>query len=122
LKTTFDDFLNEKNEIQHFGFLDTDLLTTCVINDTNGTLYLFNWGNYGKTRNFLLSISMCDEDKSEIEDWLCDRLRDENMDDINPNITSIEIIDKNNITDTDFLSKYPENEIGNEVVKIDFLF
>lgn len=109
---------NSKKEIKHFGFLDSDLLSTIIINGDKATLYLFNWGNYGKVRNYLSSIS--DDDFGDIENWLCDRFRDENMI-VEPIVNGLESIDKSQVTDSDILSEYPDNEIGDMVIKLNII-
>src|SRR5687768_7906864 len=102
---------SDKKEIKFFGFLNTDLLSTVILNNNSAILYLFNWGNYGKIRNFLHSID--ESDFQKIEDWLTDRFRDEDIQ-ANPNIQSISMINKLSIKDTDILSSYEDGEIGND--------
>ncbi len=109
-------FNEVKKEIKHFGFLQTDLLSTIIIYENDrAKLYLFNWGNYGKMRNYLESLS--DSDFNDIENWLSDRFRDEDMD-VYPDVISIKSINKSEIMDTDILSSYPDGEIGDLVIKI----
>jgi len=115
---------NENNnlihrEINNCGFMDGDLLSTLLINGNKGKLYVFNWGNYGKVRNYLNSVILFfdDDDVTSISDWLCDLLRDY---DISADVSVIDrkMINKKDILDTDFLSKYPDNEIGEDVLLI----
>lgn len=108
---------SERKEIKNFGFLQSDLLTTAIINGNNAKLYLFNWGTYPKVRHYLDSISMNDAPK--IEDWLCDRFNDENMN-IDATIISINKMSKFDINDSDILNKYPEGEIANDCIEIKF--
>lgn len=110
---------NENNlidrEISNCGFMDGDLLSTLLIKGNEGKLYVFNWGNYGKVRNYLNSLD--DEDMLNVGDWLCDLLRDY---DISADVSVIDrkMIKKGDIIDTNFLSKYPEDEIGDDVLLI----
>ena len=83
-------------------------------------LYVFNWGNYGKVRNYLNSVVLFfdDDDVTAISDWLCDMLTDY---EISADVSVIDrkMIKKGNIIDTNFLSKYPEDEIGEDVFKLE---
>lgn len=109
---------DNKKEYKNFGFLDSDILSTFIIDGKSAKLYLFNYGNYGKIRNYLNSISK--DDFEQIEDWLSDRFREEeivtNIDDYW--IESIKTINKKDITDTDILSEYKDGEIGDDVIII----
>lgn len=90
-----------------------------VIDGNKAKLYVFNWGNYGKVRNYLNSVVLFfdDDDVTAISDWLCDLLRDY---DISADVSVIDrkMINKKDILDTDILSKYPEDEIGDDVLLI----
>lgn len=105
-------------EIKNCGFLDSDYLSTMLINRNNGILYVFNYGNYGRTWKFIMSISM-ESDSIDIEDWICNRLRDENMD-VDSTVKSISIIKKSDVRNTKILSEYKDEEIGNDVLMIKF--
>lgn len=105
-----------EQEIKNFGFLQSDLLSTIIIyGDNTAKLYLFNYGNYGRVRKYLTSIS--EDDFTDIGDWLSDRFRDENID-VYPDVLSIKTIDKTEIKDTDILTKYQDGEIGSDVIEI----
>jgi hypothetical protein len=114
-------------EISNAGFLDSDFLTTMFINNDHGILYIFNWGNYGKVRNYLSSLSINDKDeKIEIEDWITNRLRDEEMD-VNINVESIDMLSLQKemeesipLMGSKMLDKYSDDSIGDGFIKISF--
>ena len=105
-------------EIKNFGFLDHDILSSCRYGTTNGELWLFNHGTYGRTSRLLNSIGV--NDYPEIEDWLSNRFRDENME-IDPNIKSASIVLKGEFKGA-LLKDYPEEEINGACLRIKFSY
>ena len=99
--------------IKNIGFIGRDLLAHLDVQDTIFTLYVFNWGNYGKVRKFLTFVD--DIDYLDIEDFLCNKLRDYEIDAeanvLSHKLTYVSEIDQRFIT-------VPDNELGNEVLVI----
>lgn len=107
-------------EFKNYGFLNSDILSTFIINDNEcvATLWLFNYGSYSSTRRYLSSISM--RDKMDIEDWICNRMIDEKIE-FFPDMVSIEPSTKSECS-SDMLKDYPETTIENSCLKINFTY
>ena len=110
-----------KREYDHIGFIGNDTLSTLVIDSdySEGSLYLFNYGNRRRTREF---FDNPDFEDYEITDWLEDSFR------IDYDIeVTIEVIDtikilKTDKINSDILSEYSEGSIGETALQIKLKF
>lgn len=103
-----------KKEIKNIGFINSDLLSSFIIDGDKGFLYLFNYGNYRRISNFFIELKN-DDNFQDIEDWLSDIFRDYDLN-LKPNVINVESLNKE-LINIDILNDYPEEGIGNEIIK-----
>lgn len=118
----------EVYEFPHYGFLQTDFLSTLIVNLSkpfkgNCTLLVFNYGNTGRIDKVLNDFTCNDRTKDDIESWLLDRFQDgDNIPSVFiPNIYSIEVIDLKLAKEiTESVNDIEIGALGNSVLCINF--
>ena len=102
-------------DIKNCGIFNLDYLGHIELDTKSGNLYVFNYGNFGRTYKFLHGID--ENDYTDIEDWLSNLMTDYGHD------YYIDVISHKLIT----LEEVPErfiteklNELGREVLLVAF--